>query len=165
MGAVENFQRKLFISLIYSSSTQPHSGLDRSRNPARPSFDIFCFFPESYPLLKTKTSNLHSRCTQKPECTRTAALTSVTPENWRFVSGSPPLGVSPKTAIAAIVEARLDQRYLPGMPAGPGGVRHARSGPRALGRQSRRRSVRLCTNFADPEFSTFSTQSAKCCRS
>jgi hypothetical protein len=44
MGAVENFQRKLFISLIYSSSTQPHSGLDRSRNPVRPSFDIFCFF-------------------------------------------------------------------------------------------------------------------------
>jgi hypothetical protein len=63
MGAVENFQRKSFISFIYFVSSQPYEGLDRLRNLARPSFRTLDF-PGSYMTrLAAKITVMHPRCT------------------------------------------------------------------------------------------------------
>lgn len=62
MGAVENFERKPFISFIYFVSSQPYKGLDRLRNLARPSFRTLDF-PGSYMTrLEAKITVMHPRC-------------------------------------------------------------------------------------------------------
>jgi hypothetical protein len=80
------------ISLIYFFSTRSYKGLDRQGNLARTSFDIFCFFPESYPPVGSQTAksafSVHTWCTRKPECTRTAAFTQL-PRNIGALSLAP----------------------------------------------------------------------------
>src|SRR5215218_2626576 len=72
MGAVENFQRKSFISFIYFISSRPYKGLDRLSNLVRPSFSTLDFPGPYMTRLEAKITLMRSRCTQSAHAGRSA---------------------------------------------------------------------------------------------